>query len=359
MKRTSQALIDDPVGRFPQATVACFDPTRGELPRRRLDVPRTRQYLSRLAAAGAESLLIASSTGQGHLRTVGELAEWFECAAEAEIGTSMLVALLRPEDGMAANTRLLDLLAERGYAAVFFRPGTNLPADAPDTVVTAQLAPLVALAAERDLAVGLYSISAVSGLPLTPGAVAGVLSSAAGGENVVAVKVTEPDYEASTRRFLADERLSRLKIVQGWDPHLGRALREGSSHDVSGRQRAGVTSGLMALAPQQYLHLLEAANAGDWAEVEACQDALDRLFAAMQDEPGQFADLQRAKAVMGLGQPVLGRVTEAQCRRVIESLQVVPRTADRRRLAAGLDLMGDGPYHDVLRDWAHAREQTC
>ena len=34
-------LVDDPIGRYPAATVACFDPTRGELPRRVLDEHRT------------------------------------------------------------------------------------------------------------------------------------------------------------------------------------------------------------------------------------------------------------------------------------------------------------------------------
>ncbi|MGD8710819.1 MAG: hypothetical protein PVF40_10555, partial [Ectothiorhodospiraceae bacterium] len=83
MPTTSAQLVEDPIGRFPHATVACFDPTCGELPRRRLDEPRTVAYLERLAAAGAGGLLIASSTGQGHLRTVEELDAWFQCAARA------------------------------------------------------------------------------------------------------------------------------------------------------------------------------------------------------------------------------------------------------------------------------------
>lgn len=352
MTLTAQALIADPIGRFPQATVACFDPTCGDLPRRRLDSARTVQYLERLSAAGAESFLIASSTGQGHLRTPDELAEWFDCAARARIGGGLLTALLRPEDGARANTNLLDALVERGYQAVFFRPGTDLASNASDDAVASQLMPLVGLAAERGLAVGLYSISDVSGMPLTPAATARVLA-ARGGENVVAVKVTERDYAASTARFLCDERLTRLKIVQGWDPHLGRALKDGPAHDPLGRQRAGVTSGLMAMSPFQYIHLMEAAGAGDWQEVEAAQAALDKLFRAMQDDAGHFADLQRAKVVMGLGQPLLSTISEAVCRRVVEAVAAVTRRSDRRRLAAGLDLMGDGPFHAVLERWAN------
>ena len=59
--------------KYPDATVACFDPTQGDLPRRSLDRERLQQFLQKLGEAGAESVLIAASTGQGHLRTVGEL----------------------------------------------------------------------------------------------------------------------------------------------------------------------------------------------------------------------------------------------------------------------------------------------
>jgi len=347
MRLTSRELIEDPVGRYPQATVAGFDPTCGDLPRRRLDEALTREYLQRLAAAGAPAVLVASSTGQGHLRSVLELEAWFRCAAAADIGNMLPLALLRPEDGMDANTRLMVLLAELGYPVVFLRPGTDLPANADDRQVSASLIPLVARAAELGLAVGLYSVSDVSGLPLTPDAVAAVLAGP-GGDHVVAVKVTETDYAASTARFLAHPALQRLKIVQGWDPHLQRALRDGPRFDTWGRQRAGITSGMMALAVYQYLHLLQAAAAGDWEEVAQATLATDRLFHAMQDDPRRFADLQRAKYIMGLGHPFTGQVTGAQAEQVLGALQELPRAADRRRLARSLDLMGQGPFHGRL-----------
>src|SRR4051794_12883800 len=92
-------LLRDSIGSYPAATVACFDPTSGDLPRRKLDVPRTTRFLEALAAAGAPAVLIAASTGHGHLRTVAELEEWFRIAAAAKLGRTMLSALLRPEDG--------------------------------------------------------------------------------------------------------------------------------------------------------------------------------------------------------------------------------------------------------------------
>lgn len=347
MPLSAGALIEDPVASFPSATVACLDPTCGPLPRRRLDLARTRALLERLAAEGVPGLLLASSTGQGHLRSPKELAEWIRCAAGAETGDALPMALLRPEDGRAGTARLLDLCAASGLPVVFLRPGTDLPRDADDARVAESLAPLVADAAERGLAVGLYTIPDVSGVSLAPEAAAALVAGP-GGDHVVAVKVTEADYERSTARFLAHPALARLKIVQGWDPHLLRALREGPQHDASGRPRAGVTSGLMGVALHQYRHLLAAAERGEWDEAGAALEAALALFRSMQDRPDRFADLQRAKYVMGLGQPLEGTVEPEQAERVLAALEGLPREADRRRLARSLDLMGEGPFHERL-----------
>ena len=338
MSLTSAELIADPVDRYPSSTVACFDPTQGELPRRGLDEERTVSLLERFAAVGVPAVLIASSTGQGHLRTVEELEAWIRCAAQADTGEMLRIALLRPEDGIETNRRLLKLLAKLGFPVVFFRPGTDLPSGADEAAVREQLSPLVAAAAGEGLGIGLYTISDVSGVPLTA-EVAAQLVDGEGGDHIVAVKVTEVDYETSTARFLAHPALKRLKIVQGWDPHLVRAMREGPQYDSEARQRTGLTSGLMSLAVRQK---------GDWQEVEQAKQAATLLFQSMQDDPRHFADLQRAKYIMGLGHPLTGTVTEEQVERVFTALESVERQEDRCRLAQSLDLMGDGPYHERL-----------
>ncbi|MGE0758251.1 MAG: dihydrodipicolinate synthase family protein [Pirellulaceae bacterium] len=344
---TSDDLVRDPIGRFPAATVACFDPTCGDLPRRQLDRSRTIQFLERLAAASVPAVLIAASTGHGHLRTTDELAEWIRTAAEANLGTVVREVLLRPEDGRVANAQLMELVAASGYPVVFIRPGRDLAAGATDAEVAANMAPLVALAAEYGRAVGIYSIPDVSGLPLTPAAAVRLLD-APGGDRLVAIKVTEADYEASTAAFLREPRLAHLKIVQGWDPHLARALRDGPASDAQRRQRCGVTSGPMSLAVFQYQHILTAAEQGDWGEVEAAQSAVTAVFRAMQDDPRRFADLQRAKYIMGLGHPLTGTVVPEQVDRVFGALAELPRSADRQRLARSLDLLGSGPFHARL-----------
>jgi dihydrodipicolinate synthase/N-acetylneuraminate lyase len=344
-------LLADPIAHYPAATVACFDPTTGELPRRRLDAGRTVVFLERLAAAGAPALLIAASTGHGHVRTVEELEEWFRVAASPELGDTVLSALLRPEDRAATNQRLAKRLSELGYAVGFVRPGRDLPKEATDEQIAANLLPVAVAIAEVGLAVGLYSIPDVSGVPMSPTAVRLViraLSERKLDRHVVAIKVTEASYANSTLKFLSAPDLARLKIVQGWDPHLAKALLDGPEHDLQRRQRCGVTSGPMSFAIHQYGHLLAAAEEGDWDEVAEAQAAVTSLFQAMQDDPTRFADLQRAKVIMGLGQPLTGKVETAQIERVLTALESVPRRADRSRLARSLDLMGDGPFHERL-----------
>lgn len=342
--KTANDLIKDPIAHYPQATVACFDPTTGGLPRRRLDEEKNRRFLERLAENGAPAVLIAASSGQGHLRTWRELEQWFRSAAGARLGGTMKTALLRPEDGAAVNERLAALLADLGYPVVFVRPGTDLPPDASPEAVCENIRPIVEICAAHDLAVGLYSIPDVSGLPLLPESAARLVAGP-GGDRIVAIKVTEADYEKSTLAFLAHPapRLKHLKIVQGWDTHLARALRDGPEYDDRGRQRCGITSGPMCFALHQYRHILECAEQGDWDEVTPALAALAALFRSVQDTPDKFPDLQRVKYVMGLGHPIGGTVSEEHVARFLEALDGLPRAEDRARLARSLDIMGDGP----------------
>lgn len=326
---------------YPQSTVACFDATTGELPRRKLDTALNNRFLEKLAEAGAEALLIAASTGHGHLRTVEELNDWFLSTNDAAIDSVVKMALLRPEDGMSANSKLAKTLAESSFDVGFVRPGNDLSPEATDREVADNMLPSIKAIADEGLAVGVYSIPDVSGLPLRPDAVAMILDDC---ESIVAIKVTESNYQQSTKRFLEDTRLSKLKIVQGWDPFLANALKDDPI-------RCGVTSGPMSFAIFQYLHILKAAKNQEWSEVELAQCAVTQLFESMQDDPTKFADLQRAKAIMGLGQPILGEVTQPQIERVFDALEKVDRVADRRRLAASLNLMDSGPFADRLKSF--------
>ena len=82
------------------------------------------------------------------------------------------------------------------------------------------------------------------------------------------------------------------------------------------------------------------------------------LFQAMQDDPTKFADLQRAKYIMGLGHPLTGAVTPVQVERVLSTLANLSRPADVFRLARSLDLLGDGPCHARLAALSAADEDT-
>jgi dihydrodipicolinate synthase/N-acetylneuraminate lyase len=347
VKLTSEQLRRDAIGLFPAATVACFDPTRGDLPRRTLDENKTKRFLERLAELRVPAILIAASTGHGHLRTVDELSSWIKIAAQAKLGETLKQVLLRPEDGTKANERLVSEAADLGYEIIFIRPGRDLSPAASDADIAKNMRPILIAAARRGFAVGVYSIPDVSGLPLTPAATA-MLVEGPGGDHIAAVKVTEVDYESSTLRYLQDPKLKHLKIVQGWDTHLARALRDGPQNDSQQRQRCGMTSGPMSFAVHQYLHILAAATRGQWDEVEASQSAVTALFQAMQDDPRKFADLQRAKFIMGLGHPLTGTISQEQTERVLLALEQLPRAEDRLRLAQSLDLLGESPFRERL-----------
>ena len=259
----------------------------------------------------------------------------------------MRTALLRPEDGNAANQRLVNLLKDHDYPIVFIRPGTNLPAFATDGQIVENMRPLVEMIAAAGLAIGVYSIPDVSGVRL-PATVAEKLVDLPGGEAIVAAKITEADYLSSTREYLLSPRLAKLKIVQGWDTHLAQALAEGPRSNIENKQRVGMTSGAMAFAVYQYIHILEAAKKHDWDELHLSVNAAVLLFRAMQDDPAKFADLQRAKFIMGLGLPLTSGLDNAKIERVFHALESLPRPADQHRLAKSMDLMQDGPYHDRL-----------
>ena len=345
---TKVQLLRDPIAHYPAATVACFDATSGSLPRRSLDPDKNVRFLEALARAGAPAVLIAASTGHGHLRTIDELREWYRSAAQADLGGTLRMALLRPEDGAEANARLLDELAELGFAVVFVRPAL-LPPRSSDEQIAENVRPIVVEAARRELPIGIYSIPDVSGVPLSAQAAVRLVEGK-GGHNIIAAKITEADYERSTLAYLQEPRLRHLKIVQGWDPHMARALQDGLRYDPQGRQRCGVTSGPMSFAVHQYVHILQAASRQDWAEVAAAQQAVTVLFESMQDDPRRFADLQRAKYIMGLGHSLTGEATGDQVSRVLEALSRVPRPADQQRLARSLNLLENGPFAQRLAE---------
>ena len=107
-----------------------------------------------------------------------------------------------------------------------FSPGqeTNLGNIPAISRSSANMRPIVAAAAKRGLAVGLYSISDVSGCPMSPDVAADLVAGRAA-SNIVAIKVTEANYENSTLRFLDDPRLAHLEDRAG----LGSASRSRSA----------------------------------------------------------------------------------------------------------------------------------
>ena len=176
---------------------------------------------------------------------------------------------------------------------------------------------------------------------------AAALIAGPGGKQIVAIKVTEANYATSTLRFLSDTRLKHLKIVQGWDPHLARRCCEGPSStpadDSDAASRAGRCRSRFINTCTSWRRPSEAS--GTKLPCASCRDG---LFQAMQDDPAKFADLQRAKFMMGLGHPLTGTVAPEQFDPVLKALPRSAATADRDRLARSLNLMEDGPFQPGL-----------
>ena len=241
-------ILANPIENYPRDTVAAFDPTKGNLPRRKMDEAKMIKYIEKLSK-GVSAVLIASSAGAGHLRTVDELDAWFKASAKAKLGKAVRVGLLRPEDSDADNRRLVQTMKESGIEVGFLRTGTNLPhGKATDKQVADNMRPLVQMIGDAGMAVGCYSISPIAGNVLSPNALS-MLVKGPGGDKIVAVKVTEADYKKSTLEFLKHKDLKHLKVVQGWGSFVSCAMKDGPGFDTKGRQRVGITSGEMA-----YMH---------------------------------------------------------------------------------------------------------
>ena len=90
-------------------------------------------------------------------------------------------------------------------------------------------------------------------------------------------------------------------------------------------QRTDVVRRVSVLA-----YLAGGSSAATGTKSRAAQAAVTALFQSMQDDPAKFADLQRAKYIMGLGQSLTGEVTSRAGRSRIAAW-LMPESGDRDR----------------------------
>jgi len=327
-------LISDPIHTVPAWTVAAFDPTEGDLPRRNLHVARMGQYLNRLAEAGAKGVLLAASTGWGHARNFEEHRETLLKAGKIELDGCLKQALFRIEDPLDQNQALLKEVAELDYGIVWTRRGSELPETASDDEVAEHMLPLVKAAAEQGLPVGIYSISTVDGAPLTVGASKALLQKLGDlAKMVVAVKITEPDFVGSTLTYLKDEAFVDKKIVQGWDAFYADAMKAGM-RSSDGVQQCGATSGAAACMVHAYAAMHQAAKDQEWERLATLQEVLSEVFYSMQGaDPSKFPDLQIAKWVMGLGHPLTETRSENEAEPLLTKLQDLVEKPEKKEAA--------------------------
>ena len=106
----------------------------------------------------------------------------------------------------------------------------------------------------------------------------------------------------------------------------------------------------MSFAITAYVEILQASKTGDWGKVASIQNDVTKVFASMQDDPGKFADLQRAKFIMGLGHPITREISQDQIERVFAALETLPKSAGKACLAESLKIMSNCPYEARLNE---------
>ncbi len=353
-----EKIVSDPVKYMPTWTVALFDPTTGELPRRRIDVEGTKQYARAIANAGAPGVLVAASTGWGHKRNLEEHWKTLEIFGQADLGSTIKQALIRIEDPIDFNIELIGELKKWGYSVVWTRRGTNIKPAADDREVARHLFPLAKASAEAAIPMGIYSVSTIDGAPLKASAAAILLDHL--GEKasryLVAVKVTEPFFEDSTQEYLEEDTFKNKKIKQGWDSHYARALKAGIRPD--GTNQCGATSGAAACMVYAYDAMYECAAKENWSCLISVQEMVNRVFDALQDKDRtRFPDLQIAKRVMGLGHPLTEERTLDTAEKFVEFIEELAKQHPNNRaiklIARSMIIMGDmgknrSPFYDRL-----------
>jgi dihydrodipicolinate synthase/N-acetylneuraminate lyase len=204
--------------------------------------------------------------------------------------------------------------------------------------------PLIELAIKQEMPIGLYSISTVDGAPLTVNTARLILQKLGKkhAHYVVAVKITEADFENSTMTYLHEPAFRHKKIVQGWDEHYARAMQVG--HMADGSFHCGATSGAAACMVKAYRAMYQRALQHDWVGLTRIQKAVTAVFLSMQGkDKNKFPDLQIAKMVMGLGQPLTEERTMAEGERVVATVEQLAQQTDTREgaqlIAASLLLM--------------------
>jgi hypothetical protein len=296
------------------------------------------------------------------VRTLEEHRETLEVGGAIDLGHTIKQALLRIEDPLDYNMDLMAELKAWDYGVVWTRRGSNLPPEADDELVVENLLPLAREAARIGMPLGIYSITTVDGAPLKVSA-GKLLLERLGNEqarHIVAVKITESDFESSTKNYLKAQAFRNRKIVQGWDAFYARALKEGNR--VDGTNQCGATSGAAACMVHAYKAMYDKAMVGDWQGLSGIQEMVSKVFFSMQGEDKTvFPDLQLAKRAMGLGHPLTEDRSLEQVEGLVNTIEeldrMYPGNEALRLIAESLLLLGDeagytSPFYERLSPMA-------
>ncbi|MEU4396494.1 dihydrodipicolinate synthase family protein [Kribbella sp. NPDC023855] len=225
------------------------------------------ELLQAQAAAGARSLMLFGSNGEGPLLPASVLA-----------GFAARVAARWRE--LTGGPVLCNVTAA-GTAEALERAGA-VTAARPDALVLSppiyfshrqdEIAAHYAAMAELDIPVVAYNAPRYSN-PLTPALIDALVAM----PHVVGVKDSSGDLELLATFVSAARRRADFGVSQGAEPHLLAALQLGAD---------GIVPGIANLAPRPAVELVAAYASGRIADAEEAQRVLTRLLALHSVRPG-------------------------------------------------------------------------
>lgn len=239
-----------------------------------VDYEWTPRYLGFLEQNGIQGVVVMGTTGEGPSMAIGERERLLDTVVEAR-GKLFVIA----GTGCASLTETVALsryALERGADAVLVMPPFYIKSPADEGVLGYFRALCDAL--PEDSKVMLYHIPAVTGVPITPAVIEGLLQSH--GRQFYGMKDSSGNAEHTAGLI---DRYPQLHIYSGSDHQVANALAKGA---------AGVISALSSAFPALVRAVYDAHHGrGDIAAAQARLSAVRRLIDPLNTPPALKAAL--------------------------------------------------------------------
>ncbi len=269
-----------------------------------VDESAWRKLIRRVIDAGCHAVVALGTGGEFATLRDDEKSRALRIAVDEVAGQVPLIAGTGEPGTRRAVTRTQEA-AELGVDAAMVVPPYYYPCDQ-----EAVLAHYRTLAAEGGVPIMLYNIPQLTKVPLEVSTVA----SLAREPNIVGIKDSSGNL-AGFQQLLAAAKSDTFSVVTGSDHLLFASLVVGGD---------GIIGTGMNLAPQWFVQLWEAVQAGRWGEARELQTRIAGMHAGIAH--GDFpAGMKAALALLGIGNGLVAAprrsATPAESERIAEALR--------------------------------------